>query len=75
MLVLGTFVSSFLIIKPTKSALLFFQLYCSLIWFLIRVGYVAFTTPFFYFIFLSAIWLPHNQLWVIIEGTSYLTEF
>ena len=28
----------------------------------------------FLFLFVSAIWLPHGQLWTIIEGTATLTQ-
>ena len=28
----------------------------------------------FFFVFLTAVWLPHGQLWAIIEGKASLTD-
>ena len=47
------------------SVLLLFPL--SITFFII----VQFLIPFF---FLTAIWLPHDQIWAIIEGTASLTQ-
>ena len=35
---------------------------------------VAHAKHFLFYFFLSATWLPHGQLWAIIEGTASLTQ-
>ena len=35
---------------------------------------VSFSTHMDRYFFLTAIWLPHGQLWAIIEGTASLTR-
>ena len=34
----------------------------------------ALSLVIFYFLFLTAIWLSHSQLWAIFEGTASLTR-